>query len=133
MVSKSKAKVKLTAKQEKFCQGIANGLSQSDAYRSAYSTKNKKKKSVWENASHLADNVKVKSRLKELKDNLAKKQLWTREQSVVILGDIAKDFDERSSDQISATKELNAMYGYNEPTKIEFNNFPPMVIKRHGD
>ncbi len=133
MVSKSKAKIKLTAKQEKFCQGIANGLSQSDAYRSAYSTGKMKVKTVWEYASRLADNSKVKTRVLFLKEKLAKKQLWTREKSVTVLQDIALEKEEASRDKISAIKELNAMHGYNEPTKIEFNNFPPMVIKRHGD
>jgi hypothetical protein len=28
--------VKLTAKQEAFCQGIADGLGQADSYRAAY-------------------------------------------------------------------------------------------------
>lgn len=133
MVLKSKAKNKLTARQEKFCQGIADGLSQSDAYRGAYNTGKMSVKTIWEYASRLADNSKVIARLRELRDSLAEKQLWTREKSVTVLKDIALEKKEASRDKISATKELNAMYGYNEPTKIEFNNFPPMVIKRHGD
>lgn len=133
MISKLKAKVKLTARQEKFCQGIADGLSQSDAYRGAYNTEKMSVKTLWEYASRLADNNKVIARTKELKDNLAKEQLWTRINSVEILSKIAKKKKALDGSKISAIKELNAMHGYNEPTKIEFNNFPPMVIKRHGN
>jgi uncharacterized membrane protein YgaE (UPF0421/DUF939 family) len=57
---------KLTPKQEKFCQNIAKGLSQADAYRDAYNTENMKEESIWCNASQLASDTKVTQRVKEL-------------------------------------------------------------------
>jgi hypothetical protein len=123
---------KLTARQEKFCQGIADGQSYSDAYRNAYNAVNISNKSVWERSSRIADNSKVNARIAELKAKLEKKQLWTKEMSVNILGSIALKaaFD---NNKIAAIKELNAMHGFNEPTKIELNNLPPMtLVLNHG-
>ena len=58
---------KLTEKQEKFAQAVGvRGLSQSDAYRSAYSVENMTDKTVHERASHLAAGSKVKTRIMEL-------------------------------------------------------------------
>lgn len=58
----------LTAKQEKFAQGVASGLSQADAYRLAYETSKKwPDKSVHEAASKLASNIKIISRISELR------------------------------------------------------------------
>lgn len=65
--------MKLTAKQEQFAQLVAQGKSQADAYRGAYDTSNWTDKSVWEKASTLAADVKVSARIKELKDETAKR------------------------------------------------------------
>ena len=60
----------LTAKQEKFCQNIAKGMNQADAYRDAYGTKKMKDKTIWENASRLMRNSKVKARVEQLKEKI---------------------------------------------------------------
>jgi phage terminase small subunit len=108
---------KLTAQQEKFCQAVADGMTQADAYRASYSTGNMKAASVHEKASQLAANVKVTSRIAELKAALAQKALWTREQSVAAL--VREIGGDRAADRISAVKALNEMHGYNAPTKID--------------
>jgi phage terminase small subunit len=102
----------LTAKQEKFCQGIADGMNQTNAYRAAYNTGKKSNKTTWEAASRLAENSKVNARIAELKGKLEKKQLWTKEMSVNILGSIAlkAQFD---NNKVAAIRELNLMHGYN--------------------
>lgn len=123
---------KLTEKQEKFCQRIADGMNQTEAYRSAYSAKNQTEKTLWANASRIANNSKVLARVSALKAQLAKKQLWTRERSVLLLGNIAVGINEKSSDRISAIKELNAMHGYNEPAKMEIST-NPLVLKLETD
>jgi len=41
---------KLTYKQEKFCKGVAKGLTYSDAYRQAYSCENMKPSTIHRNA-----------------------------------------------------------------------------------
>lgn len=57
----------LTGPQEMFAAGLAQGLSQAEAYRKAYPASAKwKEESVWQKASVLAANVKVQSRVQEL-------------------------------------------------------------------
>lgn len=105
----------LTAKQEAFAQAIADGLDQASAYRAAYDAENMSDPAIYVEASRIMDNPKVALRVKELKDALADKVLWTREMSVKAL---VQTFKESSgSVRVSAVKELNAMHGYNEPTK----------------
>ncbi len=59
---------KLTARQEKFSQAIAlEDMNQADAYRSAYNTSRMTDKSIWEKASELAANGKVRARIAELR------------------------------------------------------------------
>jgi phage terminase small subunit len=111
---------KLTAKQEAFCQGIADGKTQADAYRAAYDAENMTDKSVWEKASELMATVKVSSRVAELKQNLEEKQLWTRMDSVNGLVAIFRNSkDERPAVAINAIKELNNMHGFNAPIKLD--------------
>lgn len=111
----------LTSKQEQFAQNIADGMTQADAYRNAYNAENMSDNSIWVNASKLTADAKVAVRIKELKDKIAAKKLWTREMGVKALMrayQIAEK-NEQSSAMTQAAKELNAMHGYNEPTKID--------------
>jgi phage terminase small subunit len=65
--------MKLTHKQEKFCQEIIKGNTQSDAYREAYTkSKSWKSNTVWERASVLSKNSKVIARLEELRKECEK-------------------------------------------------------------
>jgi len=129
---KAKPKAKLTAKQEKFCQSIADGMNQSDAYRSAYNTEKTPIKKIWESASKLADQGKVTARIDELRAALTKKNLWTREMSVKILGNIALNQAVVENNKIAAIKELNAMHGYNSPTKLEITSNPLVLVLKRG-
>lgn len=109
----------LTAKQEAFAQGIADGLDQASAYRAAYDVENMADPAIYVEASRLMDNPKVALRVKELKDALADRVLWTREMSVRAL---VQTFKESSgSVKVAAVKELNAMHGYNEPSKLHID------------
>lgn len=110
---------KLTAKQEAFCNGIADGLNQADAYRSAYQGISMTDKTIQEAACRLMANSKVQARVTELKSRLEKKQLWTREMSVKVLGSIASKTESPHSARVSAVRELNLMHGYNEPSKLD--------------
>tara|TARA_R100001480_G_C4619748_1_gene166173 strand:- start:9 stop:488 length:480 start_codon:yes stop_codon:yes gene_type:complete len=62
----TRIKSNLTAKQEKFIEGVAKGLSASEAYRQAYNTKNMKDSSIWTESSLLMSNQKVSQRLKAI-------------------------------------------------------------------
>ena len=132
----------LTDKQEKFATLIVSGLNQSDAYRQSYNAKNYSDKVLWIRASELAANSKVKVRINELKDKVASKVLWSREQSLIRLAEIAdrtahvdKSTGEvtpgaKDSDRINAIKSLNEMLGFNAPVKTENKN---ITIPNLGD
>lgn len=80
----------LTAKQEQFIKNIIDGMSQADAYRSAYNTEQMKDKTIWEKASALMKNGKVAARLKELRDQLAKPTIMTAQERLELLTRMAK-------------------------------------------
>jgi hypothetical protein len=62
----------LTPRQEKFAQGVASGLSQSDAYREAYpKSRGWKDVAVWVQGSALMKNSKVAVRVAELQAKAA--------------------------------------------------------------
>ena len=57
----------LTPKREKFAKAIVyENMNYSDAYRSAYNTKNMSDRAIWVEASNLAQNPNVALRIKEL-------------------------------------------------------------------
>jgi hypothetical protein len=121
---------KLTAKQEAFAQGIADGLGQADAYRMAYDAEGMKDNTIYPLASKLMNNNKVATRVAELKSQVADKQLWTREMSVKGLMSAYRIALEAktSTGMTAAVKELNIMHGYNEPTKLQVDmKFKPIT------
>lgn len=113
------AHVKLTAKQEAFCQSIADGLGQADSYRAAYDAEGMKDNVIYARASELMKNGKMTDRIKELRSEVQEKQLWSREMSVKALVQAYREGS--GSVKVSAVKELNAMHGYNEPSKLSIS------------
>jgi hypothetical protein len=110
----------LTSKQENFCQCVADGKTQADAYRAAYNTSKMKSDSIIVNASQLMSNTNVAQRVAFLREELSKKALWSREESIQALK-VVVDNPERNTDIVAAVKELNAMHGYNAPSKVELS------------
>ena len=109
----------LSAKKEKFVQCIIEGMSQSDAYRSAYSTKNMTDKSVWESASRLMNDVKVTARIQELRDQIAKKSIMTAQVRLEWLSSLIKSEEETTADKLKASDQMNKMQGeYTTNTKV---------------
>jgi len=122
----------LTPKQEHFAQCIADGMTQADSYRTAFDASKMKAETIHKRASELMASGEVSGRVAELKAKLVSKALWTREMSVQALVSaykIAKGKD-NASGMTGAIKELNAMHGFNEPTKHELSgpNGGPMDI-----
>lgn len=78
----------LTAKQEKFCRGVAKGLNYSDAYREAYNAGKMKPESVNRLATELMKNIKIASRVEELKQKAAEGIKYTVEDSFRKLSEI---------------------------------------------
>jgi hypothetical protein len=112
----------LTAKQEAFAQAVASGMSQAEAYRTNYDVDpDCKPETIWEEASRVANDRNVSARVTFLKDEIAAKALWTREDSVLTLKAIATDEAARHGDKTGAVKVLNEMHGYNAPKEINVN------------
>ena len=110
----------LTAKQENFAKGIADGMTQADAYRSAYNTSRMTDKSIWEKASELANDVKVTARVRELRDMAAKSTIMTAQQRKEWLTNVINDPDIDINARLKASDQLNRMDGeYTQ--KIEAN------------
>ena len=128
--------VKLTAKQEAFAQGIADGLGQGDAYRMAYDAEGMKDSTVYSKASIMMNDGKIRARVDELKSMVVEKQLWTREMSVKGLIQayrIAQDA-KTSTGMTAAVKELNVMHGFNEPTKLSITgNMVTRIVREVTD
>lgn len=113
--------MELNPKQERFCQLVASGKTQSDAYRGAYGQGKQTDKSINEKASTLMAKVNIKSRVVSLREQLASKLLWTREDSINKLKE-AFEIADKTTDIVAVTKELNAMHGYNAPVKMEIEH-----------
>lgn len=122
--------VKLTAKQEAFAQGIADGLGQADSYRRAYGNDDWKDSTIYPVASRLMKNSKIVARIAELRVGVQERQLWSREMSVKALVAAYKvaSNGNSASGMTGAIKELNAMHGFNEPTKlnVSLQGLPPL-------
>lgn len=101
----------LTAKQEKFVQNIIEGMSQADAYRSAYDTSKMTDKTVHEKASVLASNDKVRARLTELRDRLANEKIMSSQKRMEWLTSLIQDNDASNTDKLRALDILNKMDG----------------------
>lgn len=114
----------LTPKQEKFAQLVADGMTQADAYRTAYDCKTSGETQIV-NASKLMADTNISIRVKELKQELSQKALWTREESVKVLKEVIDEG--RAGDKTAAVKELNMMHGYNAPTKVEISGSVKVV------
>lgn len=71
--------MKLTVKQEKFCNKYIECGNASEAYRFAYGCKNWTDKTVWERASTLLRNDKVATRVDDLKAEVKAKSDITKE------------------------------------------------------
>lgn len=113
--------MKLTIKQEKFCNYFLECGNASEAYRRAYNAGNMKEKTVWEKASELLRNDKVKTRVEELRKELSDISKITKERIIRELSNMAfssisnmhntwierKEFEELSSAQKSAIKSIS--------------------------
>lgn len=71
----------LTPKQEKFCQGVAKGLTYSDAYREAYNAKKMKTETINNSAFKLLKNGEITARVEELKEKTTSDIKYTIEDS----------------------------------------------------
>ena len=124
----------LTPKQEKFVQGIIEGMSQADAYRSAYSTKNMADKTVWENASRLMADSKVKARVTELRDQIASDSIMSAQKRLEWLTKVIQNDEESTGDKLRAIDLMNKMQGeYVQKVQAEVTNAVNISIELSDD
>ena len=101
----------LTPKQEKFAQSIAlDEMNQTDAYRSAYDTSKMSDKTVWEKASKLAADAKVRARITELREETVTPKVMSAQKRREKLTDIAENAEDPNV-QMKAIDLLNKMTG----------------------
>ncbi len=111
----------LTAKQEAFALAYLESGNASIAYRRAYNAEEMGNQSVAVTACRLLQNPKIALRVQAARDRILDEIVWSRQQSVRTLRDIATGLDRTTTCQarIAAVKELNAMFGYNAPVKSQ--------------
>lgn len=126
----------MTNKQEIFCKEVIKQNNYSDAYRVAYDTSNMTDKSVNELASTLMKNVKVASRVSELKNKIENKELYTIEKSIKRDLSLIKRYEaaldvlenkESKSDDIDAAERMIKFIGVGG-----YNSAQDRLSKQHG-
>lgn len=80
----------LTPKREKFVQGIIEGMSQAEAYRSAFSCKNMSDNAIYREASVLMKDPKISQRVNELREQLMQERVMSAQERLELLTRIAK-------------------------------------------
>ena len=99
------------AKNEKFAQGIFEGLSQRKAYRAAFpSSKKWKDSTVDSRASELYNTSEILGRLKELQEEAASDSVMSVIERKKWLSELVEDFG-TAADKIRAIDILNKMDG----------------------
>ena len=124
----------LTPKQEQFVQNIIQGMSQADAYRSAYSCKNMSDNSIYVNASKLVADTKVALRIKELRNELAKPSIMTAQERLEWLTERITDDDVDINAKLKAIDIMNKMSGeYVQKVEAEVTNAVNISIELSDD
>ena len=109
------------AKNERFAQGIFEGLSQRKAYRAAFPSSRKWKDATVDNrASELYNTDEILGRVKELQESAADDSILSVIERKKWLSGVIESFDERTENKLKALDLLNKMDG-EYTTKIEAN------------
>ena len=101
----------LTAKQEKFARCIVEGMTQADAYRSAYNCKQTTDKTVQESASRLMADPNISARVQELRDKAAISTIMTAQERMEWLTELIRSNREKTRDKLTAADIMNKMQG----------------------
>lgn len=101
----------LTAKQEAFVQNIIQGMSQADAYRSAYSCKNMSDNAIYREASLLMSNPKVAQRLADITAKADKHKIMTAQERLEWLTERIEDEEIEINAKLKAIDIMNKMQG----------------------
>lgn len=117
----------LTAKQEKFCQLVASGKGQSDAYRGSYNAENMSDQAIYVEAYELMQSPDIALRIKEIQSSMQKKAEITALKLVEELKEIeelakqpihGKDLNNYDlTNWIKVKQEVAKLLGLYAPTK----------------
>ena len=100
----------LTGKQEEFAKNIVQGMSQADAYRSAYDAEDMSDNAIYREASLLVSNPKVAQRIQELRGELAKPTIMSAQERLEWLSYLVSA-DAGTTDKLRAIDIMNRMTG----------------------
>jgi phage terminase small subunit len=107
--------MKLNPKQEAFCQGVASGLSLTQAYiRAGYS-----EKGAGQGGERLLKNVEISKRVEELRAKSEAKLNYKRETYLETLRDRFMEMPPELPSTAKYGEMLAKAMGWNEPEKIE--------------
>lgn len=124
----------LTAKQEKFVQGIIEGKRQADAYRAAYDTRKMSNNAIYREASLLMENPKVAQRLAEITEKADKPKIMTAQKRLQWLSDRVLDDDVDINAKLKAIDLLNKMTGeYVQRVEADVKNEVTINIELSDD
>ena len=124
----------LTAKQEQFAQNIIKGMSQADAYRSAYNTSRMTDKTIHEKASRMANDDKVRARITELRGQIATESIMTAQKRLEWLTELVYNEESCVSDKLKAIDIMNKMQGeYVQKVQAEVTNAVNISIELSDD
>lgn len=126
--------MKLTPKQDNFCKCVASGMTQADAYRSAYGQKNMNDNTLTVKASNMMakDNVRIRvTELRELSTNSAILSIIERKEwlTKIVTHKDTEDDKVFNGDKIRALDILNKMDGAYAPIKLESELTGTMVVR----
>lgn len=110
----------LTPQREKFVQGMLDGLCQADAYRAAYECRRMSDKTIWEKASRLAADDKVRARLEELRAQVDQRSIMSAQKRLEWLTGLIESDHEPTKNKLRAIDIMNRMQG-EYVTKVEGN------------
>lgn len=126
--------IKLTVKQENFCNFYVETGNASEAYRRAYECRNMKPKTVSRKALELMENGIITAYIEKLREELKAKSDIRKEDIIrlcaeVLGGESVIDFTEENNGNIKkrtvpktwAAERLCKMLGFDSPTEISVN------------
>ena len=100
----------LTGKQERFVLGVVEGMSLADAYRKAYDAENMGEHTLRNEASKLAGQEKIRSRIRELREELAEQSIASARERLEFLTEVIRG-ERPVSDKLKAVDLMNKMTG----------------------
>ena len=124
----------LTPKQEAFVQNIIKGMSQADAYRSAYSANRMSDNAIYREASLLMSNPKVAQRLSKISAKADKPTIMSAQKRLEWLTERIEDEEIDINAKLKAIDIMNKMQGeYVQKVEAEVKNAVNISIELSDD